>query len=101
MFQEDYRLFWGDEIYVRHLHTQVYELLAVKRPSNLRHYFWVINGDVPESFKVFLLGLGGNWETDMGGLLTLHIPHIKVPDFEAVWGSLNSAEELYSGVQED
>jgi hypothetical protein len=44
--------------------------------------------------------MGGEWETDMGGLATFHIPRDKLDAFQERFGmDPRSGQELFSGVQ--
>lgn len=80
-----YRLLCGDEIEVRQVGERKYELIRVIQPSAMCHYFSVIGvaasgtDGVREAldhagFTRVLHELGGEWEADMGGLLTVHVP---------------------------
>ena len=95
----EYKVFFGDEIVVQSLGGNQYLLLAVIEPSTMRHFFFMGSGS-PTALTTGLHELGGEWECEMGGLTTFHIPRDQVEDFSRRFGiNPKSGSEMFSGVQ--
>jgi hypothetical protein len=105
-FFEDVVLHFGDEIVVKHLRDNEFDLIEIIRPSAMRHYFYVIGGQFSnkegfrphQSMEDVLFELGGQWECDMGGLFQLHVPRCYVDTFVSRTGwALSPESEIFSG----
>lgn len=109
-----YRLYFGDEIEVESMGVTEYRLKRVIQPSAYVHYFsvWGIPKESPGTEKKPSLGnmlnetgftavlheLGGEWECDMGGLLTVHCPRSRLQVLEERTGwTFSGASEEVSG----
>ena len=98
-FLDEYKLFFGDEIIVEQIGEKNYKLKSVVEPSSMCHFFSIGSGS-PTSLTQGLHELGGEWETEMGGLTTFHIPRHQLDAFQARFGmNPRSGQELFSGVQ--
>ena len=98
-FFDEYKLFFGDEIIVEPIGEKNYKLTSVVEPSPMCHFFSIGSGS-PTGLTQVLHELGGEWETEMGGLTTFHIPRHQLDAFQARFGmNPRSGQELFSGVQ--
>jgi hypothetical protein len=113
-FFSGYTLYFGDEIEVDPMGVTEYRLRSVVQPSTYVHYFsvWGIPAGTPGAkekptlgkfldqvgFTDVLLELKGEWECEMGGLLTVHCPRSNIPMLEERTGwSFSGASEEVSG----
>ena len=96
---DEYKLFFRDEILVDRIDEKNYKLKSVIDPSPMRHFFFFGSGH-PNGATEILHELGGEWECEMGGLATFHIPRNQLDAFQTRFGiDPRSGQELFSGVQ--
>jgi hypothetical protein len=106
-FFEDIRLHFGDEIAVRSLGDNQYDLIQIIQPSSMCHYFYVMGRKRENKRQGFrpqqrlndvLVELGGQWECDCGGLFHLHVPRNQREVFSELTGwPLTAESEVFSG----
>ena len=106
-FFEDIRLHFGDEITVRSLGDNQFDLVQIIQPSAMCHYFYMMGGKrenkrqgfrPQQSLNDVLVELGGQWECDCGGFFHLHVPRTQREVFSARTGwTLTSESEVFSG----
>jgi hypothetical protein len=96
-FLSDYQLYYGDQILVRSEGGRDY-IDEIITPSDYVHYL-IVGGSVPnQSFTDFIHSLGGEWETEFGGVMFLHLPREKIDDVFAGAGlDLSRYQEVFSG----
>ena len=79
-FLSDNMLYYGDEIIVVPREGTEWQLVNVADPSAMAHFFCVASSP-PKAITEILHRLGGEWECDMGGLTTFHIPVDRIEEF--------------------
>ena len=95
----EYKLFFGDEILVEQIDEKNYQLKSAINPSAMRHFFFIGSGH-PTALTAGLHELGDEWECDMGGLTTIHIPKNQIDAFQARFDfDPRPGCELFNGVQ--
>ncbi len=98
-FFDSYQLYFGDEIIVETLGDLTCRFKSVVSPSPMCHFFGV-GGGAPQAMTKELHALGGEWETEMGRLTTLHLPRRQLNAFRERFGlTLCPSEEIFSGLQ--
>lgn len=94
---DNFKLYYGDEVIVRQIGPEDFELVSVVQPSAMQHFSFIGSGD-PKVLTAPLHALGGEWECDAGGLCLVHIPRGKVEAFNQQTGlDLKLREEVFSG----
>ncbi len=97
---DEFKLYFGDEIVVRQIGADDFELVSVVQPSAMQHFSFIGSGD-PKVLTASLHALGGEWECDAGGLYLVHVPSGKVEAFTRETGlSLGRKDEVFSGFNE-
>lgn len=97
-FLGDFWLLYGDTLRLEPLGNG-YRVIKLDVPPNMLHYQFGAP-PLPKPLTDKLLKLGGNWECDMGYMMTLHVPKCS-KDEVAKLLNLNFEElkEVFSGLQ--